>query len=347
MSNKPKLRLGGDKWWEVRYANSPGIDAGGLFRDSISRLAEELCSPRQNLFVAIVESGGESADRQAGETWAPNPECTDWPRFEFLGHIMAACVRSWSAEEGGVSGSSSPEALAVTLAGLVWRRLVGRPVTWGDYAAMDPAKAARYEEVERNQFAVAPEGLSAEQFEDMGLTFEGLQPGGEYRPVTLENRVEFVRLSRLSLVHSMDRQIDALRTGMVEGGVPVQALGLMTPEELEIRVAGAPLIDLDTMKRDTTVSGSTGQQEIFWESVQGMSMSQRSLLLRFATGRSRLPARVRVELESTVNSEPGYRPLPTAATCGFTIRVPTYPDTVSMREALVFAVENCGTFEKG
>jgi hypothetical protein len=43
-------------------------------------------------------------------------------------------------------------------------------------------------QVERNRFGPGEEELSAEDFEDMGLTFADLERGGEDRPVTLDNR---------------------------------------------------------------------------------------------------------------------------------------------------------------
>jgi hypothetical protein len=56
-------RLGGDKWWGVTYKGSPGVDAGGLFRDSLSRVSAELCSPAQ----------ASAPSAQPGVSFAPRP----------------------------------------------------------------------------------------------------------------------------------------------------------------------------------------------------------------------------------------------------------------------------------
>jgi hypothetical protein len=137
------LRLRGDKWWDVKYERSPGVDAGGLFRDSLSRLAAELCSGRSDLFVPIeTRGGGGGGGGGATETWAPNPLCAAAERYRFVGRVMAACARSSRPTSGG-----SRETLAVNLPGLVWRRLADLPVAWADFAAMDPAQAALYDQV--------------------------------------------------------------------------------------------------------------------------------------------------------------------------------------------------------
>ncbi len=118
-------------------------DIYSLFRDSLSRLAAELCSPRAALFAPVEAhaAGGAGADGGGHtETWAPDPRCADWGGYRFVGRVMAACARSAAA------GGAGKEALAVNLPGLVWRRLGGAPTAWEDFAAMDPAQAALYDQ---------------------------------------------------------------------------------------------------------------------------------------------------------------------------------------------------------
>lgn len=59
--------------------------------------------------------------------------------------------------------------------------------------------------------------------------------------------------------------------------------------------AGAPDITLDGVKAHTTVSLDSEQTDMFWACIGGFSTEERSRLLKFATGRIRLPVALKVE----------------------------------------------------
>ena len=59
--------------------------------------------------------------------------------------------------------------------------------------------------------------------------------------------------------------------------------------------AGAPDITLDGLKAHATVSLDSEQTDMFWACIEGFSTLERSRLLKFATGRIRLPVALKVE----------------------------------------------------
>ena len=75
------------QFWSCRFRGEDGQDAGGLFRDCISNIAEELMSNRT---PCLLQSGSELL----GKCWVPNPSCHDVQMYKFLGQIMGACIRT-------------------------------------------------------------------------------------------------------------------------------------------------------------------------------------------------------------------------------------------------------------
>ena len=96
--------------------------------------------------------------------------------------------------------------------------------------------------------------------------------------------------------------------------------------ELELEVCGSPEIDVDHLKANTTYSGcSPHDQHIkhFWTVLASFSQLERGQFLRFAWGRSRLPAgskfTEKMRIDSTGND---ITHLPQAHTCFFSIELP-------------------------
>ena len=103
------------RWWVCKFAGEEGSDAGGLWRDCMSNIADELMSNRTPLFI----NSGNAVD---GEVWVLNPACHDNVKFRFLGQLFGACIRH------------PAETLPINLAPYIWKKLAGKPVTWEDFS---------------------------------------------------------------------------------------------------------------------------------------------------------------------------------------------------------------------
>ncbi|CAM9675147.1 unnamed protein product [Ectocarpus sp. 12 AP-2014] len=83
----------------------------------------------------------------------------------------------------------------------------------------------------------------------------------------------------------------------------------------------------------------------FWNVVRSLTKEERSLLLQFATGCSRLPAGgfrglgPRTFTVAMIDYDPE-RPLPMAATCFYMLKLPRYPDLYSLRKNLLVAIRH-------
>jgi len=304
---------GGDRWWRVSYKGEQGADAGGLFRDSLSALATECQRGADTgsrdtfvcpLFVQVehfqLDSSG--AKQLVAAFLVPNPSCDTKEAedlFCFLGQIMGACARS-GLDGKGAGGAS--EKLGLTLAPLVWKQLLGREIRWSDVAELEPELDAHVRMIEA---CLRPNGYVYSQSEfdtavgqdyDFTVSFGGarpyrqkeLVPGGAARRLSYDSRHDYVRLYKDAHMRKYDVQIRAMRRGLLEY-LPSALLPLWNGFDLELAVAGEPEVDVNKLKAEASVNLRGSRKDWFWQCVEEMTSQQRSKLLRFATGRSRLP----------------------------------------------------------
>jgi len=304
---------GGERWWSVSYTGEQGADAGGLFRDSLSALATECQrgadTGSKDTFVCPLFVQVEHFQRDSSGTkqlvaafLVPNPSCDTKEAedlFCFLGQIMGACARS-GLDGKGAGGAS--EKLGLTLAPLVWKQLLGREIHWSDVAELEPELDAHVRMIEA---CLRPNGYVYSQSEfntavgqdyDFTVSFGGarpyrqkeLVPGGAARRLSYDSRHDYVRLYKDAHMRKYDVQIRAMRRGLLEY-LPSALLPLWNGFDLELAVAGEPEVDVNKLKAEASVTLSGSRKDWFWQCVEEMTSHQRSKLLRFATGRSRLP----------------------------------------------------------
>jgi hypothetical protein len=150
---------------------------------------------------------------------------------------------------------------------LVWKRLVGAPLTLGDIHDIDVDSA-------RVLSAVAqwspPEHLDPSAFNDAAATaaFEAafpqltfsvvsidgrvidLVPRGAQQRVTLATRAAWLELQVQHRLTAYDAPLAAMQRGLF-GTVPARALRLLTWSELEVAVSGRAAIDVKLLRAHT------------------------------------------------------------------------------------------------
>ena len=310
------------------------IDQGGGFRETFSDIAEELCPSSPDAPIPLplfIRSPNQSQDSSNAyrDNYIPSPACDNFPRYAFLGQLMGAMFRS-------------QESLALSLPQFLWKRLVGEPVTWSrDFVSVDSAEVRFIESIET---------MSREKFDDAfagALNFTTVRSGGEVVPlvadgteklVAYDDRLEYCRLVKEKRMSENTRQVDALRRGFCNV-VPSAVLRLLTWQELETKVCGSPEISIEKLKASTHYEGGLSAKskrvEIMWQALEKFTNEERSRLLRFITGRRRLPCRVYID------SMDGGGNLPTSATCSNTLYLPKYESVAEAVDRLRYAAYNC------
>lgn len=73
---------------------------------------------------------------------------------------------------------------------------------------------------------------------------------------------------------------------------PTAVMGILTPSEVEYRVCGPSTIDIEVLKRITSYSSCSAENEFierFWRVLEGFTEIEKKRYLKFVWGRSRLP----------------------------------------------------------
>lgn len=245
--------------------------------------------------------------------------------------------------------------LPLSMSEILCKHMLHVPVDACDVRRVDPQfYRHRVEEV------LAPGGLAAIR-EALGeeLVFtsaptewlpvpEPLEDGGEHRTVTEENKIEYARLlCEAFLCAGKRREIQMFLQGFWDL-IPPNTLRRshgrepLVPRELALFIEGVQDLDATEWRRHTGSDHQAPYTDWFWEVVSEMGQEQRSLLLHFATGSSRLPPtgfqdlqpRFRVEVQSSGNPEH----LPHAHTCFNQIILSPYTSKDMLKEKLLLAL---------
>ncbi|KAF3942483.1 hypothetical protein ABW19_dt0203606 [Dactylella cylindrospora] len=186
-----------------------------------------------------------------------------------------------------------------------------------------------------------------------------LVPGGEGKPVTNENRKEFVDLyAQYLLDTSVARQFEPFKRGFwtVCGG---NALSLFQPDEIELLIRGSDeplditaLRAVATYENWSTIPDETNVIRWFWESFEAASPEMQRMLLGFITGSDRIPAmgianmvlKVVYGGPSTVHGNKRAERYPIARTCFNSITLWGYDSKETLERVLWRAVRESEGF---
>ena len=274
-----------------------------------------------------------SAGRDAGEE-------EHFKMLKFLGALMGASVRTDSA-------------LELDFPSLVWKPLVGEMCDESDVAAVDECFASDLISIREcpsaESWSTLARGLRWRVPSITGRWID-LVPEGSRRRVLWQERHLYVEEAVRVRLSECDPEIQAIKAGFASV-VPSLVLPLLTWRDLEAKVCGTPIIDIDMLKK-ITEHNLPGKEKhtiavMFWKVVDEMTNMERAALLAFVSGRRRLPSNsggghFKIELLHGRGDEA----LPEAHTCFFTIDLPQYSSEHIMREKLLYAIHNCTAIDK-
>jgi hypothetical protein len=335
----------GERPWHVQYQGPEGvamdgIDAGGLFRDSITSFCLELQSPAVPLFTACPNAHNDVGENK--EKFLPNSGCTSsihLSMYAFVGKLMGIAIRG-------------RHTLDLDFPNVIWKPLVGLPLTRADLTAVNSLCFSMWDMVK-----LIPRPADAKETDPIGdtvrfrtVTSTGktveLKPGGNDIPVTWANRDEFLRLEEQFRLREFDTQVLAIKKGLATI-VPVQLLPLFTPRQLELMVCGAGHIDIAYLKENTTfrapMTADLPVVTYLFEALESFTQAQRKQFLRFVWGRNRLPYNA-ADFTQKFQVWDGGRnsnALPITHTCFFSIELPHYTSVEQLRTKILFAITNC------
>lgn len=123
---------------------------------------------------------------------------------------------------------------------------------------------------------------------------------------------------------------------------------MFTWNQLETLVCGSPEIDmklLESQSEYSSCSVSDKHVQMFWQAMHEFTNEERSALIRFTWGRSRLPLTATGFSQKfkilSFNRHPPDAYFPVAHTCFFSLELPAYSSLEIMKEKLRYAIFNC------
>ncbi|XP_052278368.1 E3 ubiquitin-protein ligase HERC2-like [Dreissena polymorpha] len=325
--------------WKVKFVGESVDDCGGGYSESIAEMCDEL--QNGSLSILIVTPNGRDESGANRDCYLLNPMLSSplhQNMFKFLGMLIGIAIRTGSP-------------LSITLAETVWKQLAGMPLTISDLTEIDkdfvPGLMCIKEMLE-------PDLIHADMpFSIPSSTGQEIHLSNNHNKITVTNRSEYIRLAMEYRLEEFDEQVCWVREG-ISKVIPVPLLSLFTGLELETMVCGSPDIPLTLLKSVATYKGvDVGAPLVqwFWEVMEELSNTERSLFLRFVWGRTRLPRTIAdfrgrdFVLQVLDKYHPADHFLPESYTCFFLLKMPRYSCKPVLKEKLKYAIHFCKSID--
>jgi hypothetical protein len=325
----------GDRVFQVTFRGENGSDAGGVFREGMSRVLEDLYSP-ETLNLLIPCPNAQHGLPTNTDKFLPNPQLATCPlaleMFEFVGKLMGMSLRANLC-------------LPFHFPSLIWKRLLGHEVLRSDMDAVDTLTSRLLDSVRGCEDEAEFEGKFGGSLTFVATGYDGdeveLVPGGSMEDVTFATRQAYCDLLSERYLHDSDAQVGAMARGLY-AVVARDTLLLLTWQELETLVCGSPTFDMAFWKAHTTYAGYSKDDltiQLFWKVLESFSHEEQSGFVRFAWGRSRLPPKNAWYKNMQISRRnAGEDSLPASHTCFFSIELPPYQSEAAMRKGLLTAI---------
>uniref|UniRef100_T1IYS2 HECT-type E3 ubiquitin transferase n=1 Tax=Strigamia maritima TaxID=126957 RepID=T1IYS2_STRMM len=327
--------------WKVKFIGESVDDCGGGYSESITEMCDEL--QNGSLPLLIVTPNGRDEAGTNRDCFLLNPMAKNaihLNMFKLLGILMGIAIRTGSP-------------LSLNLAEPVWKHLAGMPISPSDLTEVD-------RDYVPGLMCIRDMEGDEKAFQTMDMPFSTpsssgheVQLSSKFKRITVENRLEYVRLALNYRLHEFDEQVAAVREGMAQV-IPVPLLSLFTGFELETMVCGSPDIPLNLLKSVATYKGVDASSPLvqwFWDVMEEFTNNERSLFLRFVWGRTRLPRTIAdfrgrdFVLQVLDKYNPADHFLPESYTCFFLLKMPRYSRKEVLREKLKYAIHFCKSID--
>ena len=325
--------------WHVDLLGEGATDAGGPARDIFTQTCLEIMHPSTGLFVMTPNKRAIDGPNQ--ELLIPNSHATSpvqQQMFIYSGVLMTIAF---------ISRLPQP----FKFAEFVWAHFTGAQMTIEDIYSIDKPFETLMKQIDRGEMDEAElerRGLTFTVYDTHGDSIE-LFPGGGGVRVTVERLPEYAQMCKKFRIREMKQQLDWLKEG-ISYFFPPDALFLLSPWELELIVCGDNSVSVSELKKHCRFDSKDKSSKMLWQVLESFSSEERMLFIKFATGRMGLPppgskwhSDLTISWVQTNVRDDAAMPLPTAATCSSTIRIPRYSTEEWMakkiRAAIVFGVD--------
>lgn len=260
----------------IKFDGEDGLDYGGLSREFFFLLSHEMFNP----FYCLFEySAHDNYTLQINPHSGINPEHLNY--FKFIGRVVGLAI-------------FHRRFLDAFFIGALYKMILGKAVALADMEGVDADFHRSLQWMLDNDISggILEQTFSTEDERFGVMTTEDLIPNGRNIEVTNENKKEYVDLMvKWRIEKRIAEQFQAFKEGFQEL-IPQDLINVFDERELELLIGGIAEIDVDDWKKHTDYRGYTESDEVvqhFWATVRSWDGEQKSRLLQFTTGTSRIP----------------------------------------------------------
>lgn len=316
----------------IKFEGEEGLDYGGVSREYFFLLSHEMFNPFYGLFEY---SAHDNYTLQINPHSAINPEHLNY--FKFIGRVLGLAV-------------FHRRFLDAFFIGAFYKMILGKKVVVEDMEGVDAEFHRNLEWMLDNDITDVLDMTFSIEDDNFGEKQElELKPGGKEIEVTNENKLEYVELvTQWKIERRIAEQLTAFKTGFNEL-IPEDLVNVFDERELELLIGGICDIDVEDWKKHTDYRGYSENDQViqwFWKCIKEWDPEQKSRLLQFTTGTSRIPVNGFKDLQGsdgprrfTIEKAGDERHLPKSHTCFNRVDLPEYRDFDTLVKKLGIAVE--------
>jgi len=320
----PTMLRSAPLWLRLFNPSAPDSHGPGVEREFLGRICQN--AVQRGLLVEV-----EASTR----SYALNPTEPDEDAAFTLGLMLAYAVRQQSH-------------LPLSLAPTALRALQGRHLTEADLEAEDPQLFTSLRHIEEMN---DPSQLY--------LTFEEVEAGSERKEVNNSNKHEYKsKVIKQKLNQYKHQYVRSCNGNAFANGVhsllEKRLLMPFSTGELSMLIGGTAEVDTSEWQAFTTYEGYDPERDAqpawLWRTIKtALSEEEKLLLLKFATGNSRLPPGGFGEIATgsqsafvvcRVEADDDDKTLPQASTCTHRLKLPAYKSEQALRERLLVALRH-------
>ena len=260
----------------IKFDGEDGLDYGGLSREFFFLLSHEMFNP----FYCLFEySAHDNYTLQINPHSGINPEHLNY--FKFIGRVVGLAI-------------FHRRFLDAFFIGALYKMVLGKAVQLADMEGVDADFHRSLQWMLDNDISggILEQTFSTEDEHFGVMTTEDLIPNGRNIEVTNENKKEYVDLMvKWRIEKRIAEQFQAFKDGFQEL-IPHDLINVFDEREVELLIGGIAEIDVEDWKKHTDYRGYTENDEViqfFWQTIRSWDGEQKSRLLQFATGTSRIP----------------------------------------------------------
>ncbi|KAG0634839.1 hypothetical protein HOY80DRAFT_497497 [Tuber brumale] len=316
----------------VKFDGEDGLDYGGLSREFFFLLSHEMFNP----FYCLFEySAHDNYTLQINPHSGINPEHLNY--FRFIGRVVGLAI-------------FHRRFLDAFFIGAFYKMILKKKVVLADMEGVDADFHRNLTWMLENDITDILDLTFSTEDSRFGETVTiDLKLNGQNIEVTNDNKREYVDLvTGWRIEKRVQEQFKAFVDGFHDL-IPADLINVFDERELELLIGGIADIDVEDWKKHTDYRGYTESDDVianFWKCVRSWDAEQKSRLLQFTTGTSRIPVNGFKDLQGsdgprrfTIEKAGDIGQLPKSHTCFNRLDLPPYKSFDVLNQKLSLAVE--------